>query len=447
MWRELAPERERAMDVFLVNAPVNLFVEHARLSPPLGLAYIGAVLLKENYSVSALDLNLSPETWQELKTVIKENKPKILGISAYTETYLNSIRIAEIAKEIDPEIKVIMGGPHASISYREVLGHNCIDIVAIGEGEITMLELAESIVRKHGDLSGIKGIAYKENGIIEVTGERIPISDLDSIPFPASHLFPLQSYALPISILTSRGGCPFNCCFCAVNNIWKGKRRFRVPEKVAEEALIMLREQPAGTPVVFADDAFTLNRECVVKICGIFNKLRMFMPIQWRCATRVDLIDETLLGQMRYSGCYSLQYGVESGSQKILDSIGKKIRLEKVREVVRMTLEMGMEATCSFMFPQPEDTEDTIKEQAKIMKELKDMGAYLSLAMTTPFPGTDYFDNADKLGIRIASRNWDDYDCRHFLMETKHLSIKRQKELLQDMVEIVGMKQAATAES
>ena len=430
------------MDVFLVNAPVNLIVEHARLSPPLGLAYIGAVLLKENYSISALDLNISSNSWNELREIIKNTPPSILGISVYTETYLNGVKIAEIAKEINPDIVVVMGGPHASIMYREVLKQTCIDIVAIGEGEITMLELAESIVRKNVKISDIKGIAYKEDGVVKLTEERVSVSDLDKLPFPASNLFPLQSYALPISILTSRGGCPFNCRFCAVNNIWKGKRRFRNPEKVAEEALIALRERPAA-PIVFADDAFTLNRECVVKICSIFNKLRMLIPISWRCATRVDLIDETILGQMRYAGCYSIQYGVESGSQKILDSIGKKIKLEMVREAVRMTLDLGMEVTCSFMFPQPEDTEETIKDQANLMKELKDMGAFLSLAMTTPFPGTYYFEHADELGIHIISKNWDDYDCRHFLMETKNFSIEKQKELLQDMVDRVGMKQAA----
>jgi len=433
------------MDVLLVNAPVNLFVEHARLSPPLGLAYIGAVLLKENYSVSALDLNLSAESWNELRRLLEKTPPCILGISAYTETYPNGVKIAEIAKEINPEIKVVMGGPHASIMYREVLKQSCIDIVAIGEGEITMLELAESIARKNGELSDINGIAYREDGAVKLTEERAPVPDPDTLPFPAGHLFPLQSYALPISILTSRGGCPFNCRFCAVNNIWKGKRRFRNPEKVAEEALVALREQPAA-PIVFADDALTLNRECVVKICSIFNKLRMLFPISWRCATRVDLIDETILGQMRYAGCYSIQYGVESGSQKILDSIGKKIRLEMVREAVRTTLDLGMEVTCSFMFPQPEDDEDTIKEQAILMKELKDMGAYLSLAMTTPFPGTYYFEHADELGIRITSKNWDEYDCRHFLTETKNLSIARQKELLEDLVDAVGMKQASVSE-
>ncbi len=435
------------MDVLLVNAPVNVFVEHAHLSPPLGLAYIGAVLLKENYSVSALDVNISANVWSELKKFLKETPPGILGISAYTETYLNGIKIARMAKEINPEIKIVMGGPHASISYNEVLQDKCIDVVVIGEGEITMLELAESIIRGDGGLADIKGIAYKEDGIVRVTEERLPISDLDELPFPANHLFPLESYALPVSILTSRGGCPFNCRFCAVNNIWKGKRRFRKPEKVAEEVLVMIRNCPQGTPVVFADDAFTLDRDCVLQICMIFNKLKMLFPLSWRCATRVDLVDEVILGQMRYAGCYSIQYGVESGSQKILDSIGKKIRLEKVREAVQKTIELGMEVTCSFMFPQPEDTEDTIKEQVDLMKELKDMGAFLSLAMTTPFPGTYYYEHADELGIKITSNNWGDYDCRHFLIATKHLSIEKQKKLLDNMVIQVGMKQASIEEN
>lgn len=433
------------MDILLVNAPVNLLVPHAQLSRPLGLAYIGAVLLKTGYSVSAIDLNTSDTAWPELKKTITDSPPSILGISAYTETYLNALQAARIAKTINPGIKVVIGGPHASILYHEAAQEACIDTVVIGEGEQTMLELADYFIKRKGILADIKGIAYKENGLVKVTQERLPIADLDTLPFPARYLFPSQSYTYPISILASRGGCPFACHFCAVNNIWKGKRRFRKPEKVADEIFNMLITLPRGSIIDLADDTFTLDRECVLKLCKILQDGSQYLgnrfPLSWQCATRVDLVDTEILRQMHFAGCCGVQYGIESGSQKILDSIGKKIRLEQVQQAIRNTLDYGMAVTCSFMFPQPDDTEETIKKQIGLMKDLKNMGATLTLTMTTPYPGTYYYEHAAELGIEITDNSWDMYDCQHLIITTKYLGAMRLKDLLKEMVTEVGLKQ------
>jgi anaerobic magnesium-protoporphyrin IX monomethyl ester cyclase len=422
------------MDILLVNAPVNLLIPHASLSLPLGLAYIGAVLLESGYSVSALDLNKSKSALEVYKKSIQADTPQIIGISALTETYLNSLKMARIAKKINAEIKIVIGGPHASVLYKEIAQEDDVDIVAIGEGELTMLDIANCVIGRKGNLADINGIAYKKNGLVRVTEKRGYIPDIDLLPFPDRHLFPINSYQYPFSFLTSRGGCPFACRFCAVNNIWEGNRRFRKPEKVADEVFKVLANQPLGMPINFSDDTFTLNREGVLKLCKIFKNSSGCLPLLWRCSTRVDLVDAELLREMRFAGCNSIQYGIEAGSQKILDSIGKKIRLEQVKQAVRMTLEYGLEVTCSFMFPQPNDTEETIKEQIRLMEELRDMGATLTLALTTPYPGTYYYEHAEELGMQITANNWDEYDCQHLIITTKNLPRQRLEELLNEMI-------------
>ena len=426
------------MDILLINAPVKKISKHARSTPPLGLAYIASVLIRAGYRVSAIDFNVSGFDSLRLKRILKRGSPKILGISAHTETYLNGLRIAEIAKQVNPEIKVVMGGPHPTVMYEEVVREKDVDVVVRGEGEYTMLELANSIIGKEKDLAEIKGIAYKEDGVVKVNPERPFIEDPDELPYPARGLFPLPLYKSPGTVLVSRGGCPFNCRFCAVNNIWKGRRRYREPEKVLEEIIFILEHEQAQE-ITFADDTFTLDRGRVTELCGL---LKQSLQLRWTCSTRVDLVDKELLKEMHEAGCYNIQYGIEAGSQKILDSIGKKITLEQVRDAVSTTLDAGTEVTCSFMFPHPEDTQETIREQIQLMKELGDMEATLLMSFTTPFPGTYYCEHADELGIKTMADNWDEYDAKHLMIATKHLSKEKLEHLLEELVNDVGMVQS-----
>ncbi len=404
----------------------------------MGLAYIASVLLRAGYSVSAIDFNISGFNPLRVKRILERETPRILGISTHTETYLNGLMIAEIAKQVNPAITVVIGGTHPTIMYQEAARDKSIDVVVRGEGEYTMLELADSIIKNKGGLAEIKGIAYRENGMVKVTPARPFIKDPDELPFPARGLFPLPLYKISGAVLISRGGCPFNCHFCSVNNIWEGKRRHRNPEKVVEEILYIFKHGQAQE-INFSDDTFTLDRQRVIELCALLKKVKKPLQLRWMCSTRVDLIDKELLEKMHEAGCSSIQYGIEAGSQKILDSIGKKITLEQVRDAVRATLDAGIEVTCSFMFPHPLDTEKTIREQMRFMKELIEMGATETLASTTPYPGTYYYEHADELGIKILASNWDEYHGRHLVITTKYLSEEKLKSLLEELVQYVGL--------
>ena len=140
------------------------------------------------------------------------------------------------------------------------------------------------------------------------------------------------------------------------------------------------------------------------------------------------------------AGCYRIQFGIEAGSQRILDSIGKRITLEQVRRAVRLTLDTGIKVICFFMFPHPDDTEETIREQMHFMKELLQMGAAETIALTSPLPGTYYYEHAAELGIKILAKSWDEYDCKHLAITTKYLSEEKLKFLLEELVNDVGMR-------
>jgi anaerobic magnesium-protoporphyrin IX monomethyl ester cyclase len=285
------------MDVLLVNSRLKEVTQHACLSLPLGLAYIGAVLQGAGYDVSAIDLNVTPVDDAQITRLIERASPSILAISTNTPTYLSGLTFARRAKEVNPGIKVVVGGPHASVLYREVAMEKEVDVVARSEGEYTMLELADCLIRNRGELADIKGVAYKDNGAIRVTGKRAPITDPDQLPFPARHLFPFGLYDIPNAVLASRGGCPFGCYFCAVNNIWEGKIRHRNPRKVIEEIFSVVNTfgiRQAGK-VSFSDDVFTLDRKKALDICHLISQSMDSNPLPWRCTTRVDLVDAELI--------------------------------------------------------------------------------------------------------------------------------------------------------
>jgi radical SAM superfamily enzyme YgiQ (UPF0313 family) len=425
------------VEILLVNAPVKKKNRHASLAPPLGLLYITSTLRHSGFGAKIVDFNLDGLDMDLVRSVLQQAHPRILGISALTETYPNAVKIARAARELDPRVIVVMGGPHPTLMYGEVLGEPTVDVVVMGEGEATMLELVNHFLRGIGNLAEINGIAYKDGEEIKITGERAFIEDPDVLPYPERRQLPLTRYECPATILSSRGGCPYSCRYCAVNNIWKGKRRYRKAATVVDEMMSMVRDGQSRE-IVFVDDIFTLNKRYVNELCGEMKRLGE-VPFSWRCTTRADLVDEELLSEMRSAGCTGITYGVEAGSQKILEAMDKRLTLEQIQKGFRMALDAGMMATGAFMFPHPQDTEETVREQMRFMKGLTDMGVQVSLSFTTPLPGTYYYEHADELGMEILATGWDEYDMSHILFSTRNLSKEKLLALEDELYRYVGL--------
>ena len=428
-------------DVLLIEAPVkdpNVSRQHWS-SPPLDLAYMASVLMKEGYQVAAVDLNISGFNPVRVKRIIKSEKPKILGISAETEPYLNALRIARIAKEVNSDIYIVILGPHASARYEDAVKEPDIDFVIRGIGHFTMLELANYLIRNEGEPAAIRGIVYEEDGGLVITPERSPSENVDKIPYPARELFPLELYPYPGTVRTAWGGCPAGCTFCDTR-IYRGTGHVpRDPEEVVKEIDYILKSFPLVDVIKFVDDSFAVNRDNLFRLTHLLKNLNAPRQWDWTCTTRVNLVDREMLEAVYESGCSSVLIGAESGSQRILDSIGKEITPDQVRNVVKMARDIGLRINVTFMYPFPEDTRETIGQTKEFMIELKNMGANLIMAHTTPYPGTPLYENTDELGIKILADSWEDFDARHLLITTKYLGKEELEELFDEMVKDVGL--------
>jgi radical SAM superfamily enzyme YgiQ (UPF0313 family) len=435
--------------VFLVNPPISNRVElyrQNRSSPPLGLAYISATLIENNINVAAIDMNVPFVDFSTLETRLGEEQPKIVGISAYTETYSNALRIARIAKRVNPEVVTVMGGPHVTFLPCNAVEVPEVDIAVRNEGEITMLELARYFRDGFGSLDEIKGVTFMRDGKCISTPPRPLISDLDSLPFPASHIFLLSQYQYPINISSARG-CPYKCIFCAAEAMSGNSYRLRSPESVIDE-LTQSFERHRFQFFTFVDDTFSAFPDRTQRMCDLIKASDI--NVQWQCSTRIDSIakNKDMLKRMADAGCKAVTYGVESGSQSILNSIKKGTTVEQVRKVVKWTLELGMNAYCSFMIPHPEDTVETVLQTKKLMVELLKAGAIVSISFTVPFPGTYLYEHMRELGVTALSKNWDDFSTsREPIISTKHLSLEAIKSLHNDIVSTLNEEQRELREN
>lgn len=425
------------MRILLVNAPVSRISPHSRLAPPLGVAYLAGHLRERGHEVHLLDLNVSGYSERRLELVLDRIRPELVGISAYTETYPNALLIARQSKRFDGAVPVVIGGAHPSILPAEVLSEEAVDYVVVGEGEETLAELAHAL--EAGEESAcIRGLGWKRDGQ-PVLNERRPLLEADAVGLPARDLLSLEFYQDAFNVLTARGGCPYRCPFCSASHIWSGRHRPRAPKAVVDEIEMLVRTYGASF-VFFVDDIFTLRRDWVVELMHELERLAG--AITWGCGTRVDRVDEELLGLMASHGCTGIQFGVESGSQEILDSV-KGIEKDAALHAVKWAVAAGITTTCSFMVPFPQDTPETLRETFDFMATLHAEGADLLMSYTTPYPGTLFYDQADELGVRILTKDWGEYDAKHLVMETRHLTVEQVEAIVAAEASRLGLSRSA----
>ncbi len=368
---------------------------------PMGIAYIAGVLEHNGNEVQILDLLVSKYTEDKIRRKLEEYQPDIVGVTSVTMNYPVASEILKHCKKVNKDIITVIGGPHVTFSAVETLNEApWIDVVVKGEGEQTMLDIIGG--KKMED---IPGIAFRADGI-KLTGERDLIHNLDEIPLPARHLFPLSRYhALDVhaSIIAGRG-CPFNCIFCVGSKMGGRRARFRDPKLVVEEIEQVLAY--GFREVNFEDDLLTLNHRHVHALCDEISARGL--KFNWSVFARVDTVNLELLRRMREAGCNWMLYGVESGNQQILDTVKKKVTLDQIREGVRLGKEAGISIMASFIIGLPGETRETLNETINFALELDTPWGFNVLA---PFPGTEVREKADEYKIEILTSDWLQYDA------------------------------------
>lgn len=393
--------------IMLINPPQNAKYPQ----PPLGLAMIAAVLEESEYEVKILDLQTPGASEEMVSEMVSQEKPDVVGITAFTPTINAAIRVAKKVKECDDNNSVILGGPHGTILPEETLRSAPeIDIVVRGEGEQTILELVKVLEKNsQNGLKGISGISYREGPNVRSNPPRPPILDMDMLPFPAFHLLPIGKYRLhppfgrrsPVMPVVTSRGCPYRCIFCS-KSVFGKKYRSNSPDYVIDE-IRLLNEKFGVKEIKFYDDVFTLDRKRVLSVCRQLKEVKLDIP--WTCETRVNLVDEELLKIMKDSGCYMIAYGVESGSQGILNNLRKDITLEQAVDAFGLTRKAGVEAVAYFMIGSPEETPDTLKDTLEFAKKLDP--DFVQFSITTPYPGTELYERVARK--RCLSEEWDKY--------------------------------------
>lgn len=413
------------MKVLLINPPdtASKYKFIGLVTPPLGIAYIAAVLEENGVNVKIIDGSALEMSWEELEKEISKYSPDIIAVTAVTPTIDQALRTARIAKKTCNDAYVVMGGYHPTFTYTELLKNDFVDIVVCGEGEYTMLELAEAI-ESGKDLRKVKGIATKDFK----TPPRPIIEDLDEIPFPARHLLPMDKYKilnskLPVGTLISGRGCPFKCSFCASAALHGPKLRLRSAENIVDEMEHLMADHNADM-IAFMDDTFTVNKKRVEEICSDMKKRSL--DVYWGCTARVDTLSRNILEKMKDAGCITLFVGVESADQQRLDDLNKQTTVERIRKTFELTRELDVRTVASAVLGMPGDNRQSIKNTINFVKSLNPSYAIFSLA--TPYPGTRFYMKAREENL-IKITDWSKYSLMNPVLETVDCSLDELKNL------------------
>lgn len=388
------------------------------VAPSLGIGYMAAVLEKNGYDVDVLDASALELTYDEIGDEILKRKPDIVSISALTPTIGVALDSADKIKQVKPDTIVVLGGYHPTFEFQSVLEEPSVDVVVRGEGEYTLLELVQT-VEAGGDLRNVNGLAFHDetDNSLVLTPDRSVIQDLDELPFPAFHLFPMEKYRIlnittnVATIITTRG-CPMQCSFCSSAALHGHKLRRRSYQNVCDEIELRLKEENIDT-IAFMDDTFTLNKRFVRDFCQEIK--RRNLKFLWGCTSRVDTLDEDLLQTMKDAGCITIFIGVESADQQMLEKMNKNITVSKTEKAFRLARKVGIRTIASCVIGMPEDTKNTINKTINFVKGLNPNYALYSLA--TPYPGTRFYNEVFKKNL-IVINDWSKYTLIDPILET-----------------------------
>lgn len=379
------------MKILLVNPKI-----YNRRAVPLGLAYIGAVLEENGHDVKVYD----PAPYENitLEKTLRSFDPELVGVTCTTAQMPKGLDMAHIIKNFSKDVPIVLGGVHPTSAPQQTLEFEDVDIVVIGEGEETMRELADSL-EKNKDIGEVKGIGYKEDNRIKFTEPRPLIKNLDDIPYPARDLFPMKWYTqrctnlrglwLSATNQMSSRGCPFTCAYCASAQVWRRKLRTISAGKVVDEMELLL-EKYKIEGIGFSDDTFAVNKKRTIKICEEIRNRKL--DLVWTVGLRVDTVDEEIIKELSKSGCVQISFGVESGSEKVLNALNKGTNPAQTVRAFKICKKYGIRRLATFMIGNPEETMEDIEKTRKLAHAID--ADFAEFFITTPYPGTKLYEMA-----------------------------------------------------
>ena len=394
-----------------------LFPKYLQPNPPIGLGYLAAVLEQSGFKVYIIDCSLLRIPYRKVIDYLTKIKPMFIGITAYSSHYDQMKKLSNLIKKSNKlkHIPLVLGGVHVTFLPEESMKECNADFVVMGEGEITIVELANAI--KNGtSRHEIDGISFWENDEIIINRPRKLIEDIDEIPFPAWNLIPPNSYPqdphgheylrTPFAPVFTTRGCPYKCKYCASTNFWENKFRRRSPKNVVDEIELLIKEYGVREIHIW-DDNFTLIKEHVIGICDEIIQRGLDLKLKCPNGIRIDSLDAEILGKMKKAGFYYLVLAVESGSQRVLDSVNKKLDLSKVPQTVKLVKRFGFVTRGFFILGLPSETFNSLHDTVNYAKNLGlDFAAFF---VATPLPGSEIYYDWKKT-IEVNNFHWEGMD-------------------------------------
>ena len=434
------------------------------LAPPLGLAYVAAVLEQEGYDVRILDVaaedfrNRHPTgdgyvrvglTYEEIEAKIAGFRPDVVGVSCLLSSQFQDMcSICRLAKERCGTPITVVGGEHPSALPEESLNKDYIDFVVIGEGEYTMRDLMRKI-SDGDDYSQMDGLGYRTEGKIMVNNKRAFIEDLDELPLPARHLLPMEIYFdtnMPQSgtsarspntpMMTSRG-CPGHCVFCATARFWGNRQRTRSVESVLDEMEHLVRDYGVRE-VQFIDDNLTLNRDRAMRLFD--GMIERDFGLVWNTPQGIAVwgLDEEVLRRMKQSGCYEITLGIESGDPDVLKNIVKKpIKLDKIAQLVKAAKRAGLITKGYFVVGLPGETKAQMLKTFKFARKLR-LDA-VGIFIATPLPGTELYRICKEKGYLKEGFSHEKINYARGNIETPDFTSREVEQLVSKNILIINL--------
>jgi anaerobic magnesium-protoporphyrin IX monomethyl ester cyclase len=405
--------------IAFVNPPLSiedrygLKTQGGGISPPIGLTHLAAMTREYGHETIIIDAAVMNMGYEETAREIIDNGFRYVGFTAVTISIGHAARLTSVLKNADNGITVIIGGPHLSaIPFDTMSMFPEFDIGVIGEGDYAIVEVVHA-VEERKPLDRIEGLIVRKNGEIFTTQPRKRIKELDKLPMPAWDLLPdLAKYysppvhtlkRMPGALLVTSRGCSGSCSFCANSVFGRVLRTYS-----AEYTFAMIKDLYNNygiREIQLRDDNFAADHKRLIRLCEILKREKL--DIVWTCTGRVDMVNSSILKMMKETGCWQIWYGIESGSQAVLNAIKKNITIEQIERAVQMTHDAGIMPCGFFMIGNPTETKESLEDTIDMAVRLPLEGVHFTFM--TPLPGTELYNRAKEFGQ--FDNNWSKLTC------------------------------------
>lgn len=418
-------------------APGYEFVRHiTNKSPSLGLLHLAAEVRLFGYRPSIIESDIFNLSIDEVVARVVAERPQYVGITLFTVGVWNAATIARRIKQALPRTVIIVGGPHISSMGHETMARFYeFDYAVVGEGEKILIDLLR-VLDEGGDIATVPGIIYRAGETTRQTPGHPINKVLDELPFPAWDLlpdfpraYPLAIYDFPrgpVATIAASRGCPFHCKFCDTSTFGEKVRHYS-PQKVFE-MMKHLHEHYGVRHIMFVDDLFLASRVRTMQLCELI--LKNGLKMTWSCTARVDTVKPDVLDMMRRAGCWEISFGLETGSNELLQKMDKCARVEKSEEAVHWTSEAGIRVKGLFMLGYPGENPWTIEMTKDFVRRIP--MTIMNLTKFTPYPGSPIY--RDLYGTSIREDHWEKMNGMNFVWAPEGMTVEDLDRHYQDIL-------------